>query len=301
LPQKVLGGPVRPCLRKFKKIYLEITNRCNLACSFCHQSLRPKGCMAPAMFAEVLARLRPHTDHLALHVLGEPLLHPELAQLLGLCADFGLRVNLTTNGTLLPKCEELLLASPALRQVNISLHSFEKQSGGPALAAYLAGVLRFARRASVESALHVSLRLWNAVAGESGSLRRNHPILAELEEFFALPYPLADALTPSHGVCLASRVYLSQAVRFTWPHAPGPDLGERGFCRGLKDHVAILVDGTVVPCCLDGEGDAALGNILVQPLTEILSGPRAVAIHEGFARQRLVEPLCRRCSFRQRF
>ncbi len=298
----VLPDRCCPCLSTFKKIYVEITNRCNLACSFCHRSARPKGFMAPAFFAQVLARVRPHTDHLSLHVLGEPLLHPDLGTLLALCADQGLRVNLTTNGTLLPSSRELLLASPALRQVNVSLHSFEEQQAGPALESYLAGVLAFVRRASRETGLRVSLRLWNAVAGEeAGHLRRNHPILAELERFFELASPLADALTPSHGLCLAPRVYLSQAARFTWPHAPGPEQGERGRCRGLRDHVAILVDGTVVPCCLDGEGDVALGNILARSLAEILAGPRAEAMRQGFARHRLVEPLCRRCTFRQRF
>jgi radical SAM protein with 4Fe4S-binding SPASM domain len=73
------------------------------------------------------------------------------------------------------------------------------------------------------------------------------------------------------------------------------------MCRGLRDHLAILVDGTVVPCCLDADGQVALGNIFRQPLVAILASPRALRLREGFGHQWLVEPLCRRCAYRQRF
>jgi radical SAM protein with 4Fe4S-binding SPASM domain len=131
--------------------------------------------------------------------------------------------------------------------------------------------------------------------------RRNEYILEQLETFFALPYQIADELTPGHGITLAPGVFLSQNRRFTWPHAAEIDMGGNGFCRALHDHVAILVDGTVVPCCFDAEGDIKLGNIYRQPLDEIVTNPRAMAIRQGFLRKRVIEQLCRRCSYRQRF
>ena len=288
-------------LKKFKKIYLEITNRCNLSCSFCPQSERAKAFMRPEVFRAILRRLKGHTDHLALHVLGEPLLHPELAEILALCQEHGLKINLTSNGTLLPQRQRLLLASPALRQVNISLHSFSDQQANSALADYLAGIFAFIQEA-VATSLLISLRLWNLPITEaSASFGPNGPILKALEDFFALSEPLVTRLTPGHGLTLAPRVFLSQNARFTWPHAPAPDLGDKGACRGLRDHVAILVDGTVVPCCLDAEADIPLGNIQTQSLIEILASPRATAIRTGFFQRRLSEPLCRRCTFRQFF
>lgn len=287
-------------LKKFKKIYLEITNRCNLSCSFCHQSDRPKAFMPPEDFRAILGKIEDHTDHLALHVLGEPLLHPELGELLALCHEHGLKVNLTTNGTLLPQRQELLLASPALRQVNISLHSFSEQDGDPALSDYLTGIFSFIRAAEATGLL-ISLRFWNLSATDTSLPSPNAPILKALEDFFGLPEPLVTRLTPGHGLTLAPRVFLSQNGRFTWPHGPAPDLGDKGTCRGLRDHVAILVDGTVVPCCLDAEADIPLGNIHTQSLTEILNTPRAAAIRTGFTQRRLSEPLCRRCTFRQSF
>lgn len=288
-------------MRKFKKIYIEITNRCNLSCSFCLPGQRPKAWMLPTVFNGIAEQVKTYTRHLALHVLGEPLLHPDLGQLLAICHAHGLAVNLTTNGTLLAKRQALLLTSPALRQINISLHSAVEKSDSD-LSAYLAEVFAFIREATSHTPLLISLRLWNMASSvQAPTYGQNAPILKHLEDFFALPAPLVDQLTPGHGIPLAPRVFLSQNPRFTWPHNPAPEMGREGFCRGLRDHVAILVDGTVVPCCLDAEADIPLGNIHRQPLGEILASLRATQIYQGFSRRKLVEPLCRRCTFRQSF
>jgi MoaA/NifB/PqqE/SkfB family radical SAM enzyme len=274
-------------LKKFKKIFVEITNCCNLSCSFCQRSQRPPAFITPAAFAETLQRIDGWTDYLALHLLGEPLLHPDLPVLLESCQQHGLRVNLTTNATLLTRNRATLLTSPALRQINLSLHSSESGDS----AAYLDEILDFVAEARATPLL-LSLRLWNLpeIAGNEA----NRQIRQRLEDFFALPRPLPATLTPGQGIKLAPQVFLSQELEFRWPHAPAPDLGTHGTCRALRDHIGILVDGTVVPCCLDAEGDIPLGNIMQSPLAEILATPRATRRCQGVAGQRLHEPLCPR-------
>ena len=284
-------------MKKFKKIFVEITNCCNLACSFCHQSQRPPEFITPAAFGATLQQLDGLTNHLALHLLGEPLLHPQLAQLLAICYQQRLQVNLTTNATLIAANRQTLLTSPALRQINLSLHSFDAETGE--ISPYLDEILDFIDEARRTTPLFLSLRLWNLSEG-AGSTDNQH-IRQRLENFFALPAPLPATLTPGQGIKLAPQVFLSQDVEFTWPHAPAPDLGSHGSCRALRDHIGILVDGTVVPCCLDAEGDIPLGNIHQSSLAEILASPRADAMRQGFAQRQLLEPLCRRCTYRQRF
>lgn len=285
----------------FKKIFVEITNRCNLACAFCPATRRAKADMAPAAFAALLSQLPPFTKHLSLHVLGEPLLHPDLAQFLSLCDEQGMQVNLTTNGTLLPRHSLMLLAAPALRQVNISLHSVSGQHSGFDPAGYLAGVLEFSRLAAARG-LFVSLRIWDLPVGQ-GVLggRWQDLVLSRLEEFFALPVQLAPSVATGQGIRLAERIFLSQKALFDWPRQSAPERGERGTCRGLRDQVAILVDGTVVPCCLDADGNIPLGNVFAAPFGEIIGGERAERIRRGFRERKVVEPLCRRCSYRERF
>lgn len=242
------------------------------------------------------------TDYLALHLLGEPLLHPELPQLLANCHTQHKQVNLTTNATLLPQMRDTLLASPALRQINLSLHSFENSEDSPALHTYLDEVFAFIREAQAKSSIYISLRLWNLQDSETASIDQpNRQLMQRLKDFFALPMNISDSLTPGQGIRLAPRVFLSQELEFNWPHALTCDQGERGFCRGLRDHIGILVDGTVVPCCLDAEGDIPLGNIHRQPLRDILASDRARRMRDGFSRQQVVEDLCRHCTYRKRF
>lgn len=95
-------------------------------------------------------------------------------------------------------------------------------------------------------------------------------------------------------------LYLEQAEKFDWPDLDAPEAEVR-FCLALRDQAAVLCDGTVVPCCLDHEGDIPLGNLFRQELEEILAGPRARALYDGFSRGKPPEALCRRCGFATRF
>ena len=131
---------------RFSRCYLEITNRCNLSCSFCPKTKRPARTLSPAEFRLLAEKIRPYTDYLYLHVLGEPLMHPELETLLGICGELNFRVVITTNGTLLPAQETMLLSSPALYKINVSLHSFEANAPGD-FRAYLSGCFSFAKKA----------------------------------------------------------------------------------------------------------------------------------------------------------
>ena len=282
---------------QFKKIFIEITNCCNLSCRFCPPSQRIKAFMAPDEFAEILRKISGFTEHICLHVLGEPLLHPDLGLLLDISGNSGFHVNLTTNGTLLAQRGETLLKT-SLRQVNVSLHSAEQFGSASDIDLYVDGVLNFIRAAGDPPPLFINLRLWNMQVDVS---LLNKRILERLVSFFELPDMIAENCASGRNITLAPGIFLSMDQPFIWPHASVSDLGGYGYCRGLKDHIAVLVDGTVVPCCLDAEADIPLGDLHSSSLTEILAAPRTVAMAKGFSRQQIVEPLCRRCGYKARF
>lgn len=142
------------------RVYIEITNRCNLACDFCHGTKRPLGTMPPEDFRRIAEKLRGETSYLYLHVLGEPLLHPQLKELLAIAGELGFRVCLVTNGTLLHKRREELLAAKSLHKVSVSLHSFEGNGGAGDLPAYLQQVWEVCLPLSERGVL-CALRLWN--------------------------------------------------------------------------------------------------------------------------------------------
>ncbi len=273
-----------------KKAYLEISNLCNLHCSFCPGTRRESRMLSEEEFRLLAGKLRGQTEYLYFHLMGEPLLHPRLRELLEIAEDLGFRVMITTNGTLLRERGELLLASDAVHKVNLSLQSFEANEAGD-LRDYVLCCADFAMIAA-ERGILCEFRLWN----QGGLETRNREILSLLEERF--PKPWSES---RNGKKLAERVWLEPGERFDWPDLELDELRETGFCYGLRDQIGVLCDGTVVPCCLDHEGDIPLGNLFKQELDEILNSPRARAMYEGFSRRIVVEPLCRRCGYAKRF
>lgn len=295
---------------EMKKIYLEITNQCNLSCSFCSKTDRPPRRMSLEEFDHAARQVRPYTQYIYLHVKGEPLLHPLLGDFLDIAHREGLRVNLTTNGTLLSEMQELLLSKPALRQVNLSLHSLPEQCGLPGFTqeGYLDSCIRFAKAASARPSgpCYTVFRMWNLDGSRTGKnaspiCQEDRQILQILQDAFS---PNGSPLTqaaPCRSRTLMSNVFLSQESSFVWPSLAHPHRSNEGFCHGGRRMLAVLADGTVVPCCLDGDGIMALGNLFETPLNQILATRRYQEMVRALSNRRLTEPLCQRCSYRARF
>ena len=275
---------------RFRKVYLEISNICNLSCRFCPGTRRPKNAMTEEELAVLLPKLRPYTDFLYFHLMGEPLLHPKLERFLEMAENYGFKVILTTNGTLLQKQQEMLLRSPALHKINISLHAFEANDLTVPFAQYLADCFAFGKASNGKKL--VVYRLWN----QGGENKQNEEILDTMHSFFPTEW-VRERL----GTRIAHRTYLEYGDKFDWPDLTAPEGSQKIFCYGLRDQLGVLCDGTVVPCCLDHEGNLALGNLLNEDMETILNSPRAKAIYEGFSHREAAEELCRKCGYARRF
>ena len=279
------------------KIYLEITNVCNLSCSFCHKTKREKKLMSAEEFDILTDRLRGRAKYLYFHLMGEPTLHPLLPEFIRLAKQKGFLPMLTTNGSLLGEKGELLLRELPYK-ISISLHAPE---ANPQFSdeGYLSDCISFARRAA-EGGCIVALRLWNL-----GSNADNSHILTRLHHEFP------DEWKPIRGGSsekLTERLFLEWGERFEWPdeeyceeYDKESDVEPEVFCYALRDHVGILVDGSVVPCCLDADGVLSLGNLFDSELDDIISSPRAKAIFDGFSRRRAAEEFCKSCGFAKKF
>ena len=272
----------------YSRVYVEITNICNMNCSFCHGHHRALRQMTEAEYAHVLQQLAGKTQYIYHHVMGEPLVHPLLPRFLEMARQAGFRTMLTTNGTLLDSRGDALLGT-GLHKINISLHSFEGHEPDHHRQ-YIDKIVAFAEKANRSGTL-VSLRLWNNGFDEG----RNQATLALLKEAFPWQW-----VKNTRGYRIRDGLFLEWGDRFAWPDLNATDYGTQVFCYGLLDHFGILCDGTVVPCCLDSEGSIALGNVFQEKLSDILSSSRANAIAEGFRCRTAVEDLCRRCGYAQR-
>lgn len=295
-------------MKRFKRLYVEITNVCNLDCSFCTKTTRPPRFMTIGEFEHILREAQPYCDHVYLHVKGEPTLHPKLGDFLEVCEEFGYAANITTNGTLLNDHRTDIIGKKALRQVNISLHSL---LGIPSklgmnnelyLMKYLNDIVAFIKRIRAQTNTNVTLRLWNMEDDDCSNQerQRNRIILDVLEREFDIG-PIEDKLHGSRGIKIGTRFYLNHGIVFDWPSLEAKIVGERGYCLGLRSQLGILVDGTVIPCCLDGDGILNLGNVLKEPLEEIIRAPRSLQLLKGFTHRTCTEELCKRCGYRDRF
>lgn len=277
-------------MKRFRKVYLEISNVCNLRCSFCPGTRRTPHFMTADEFDVLTGKLRDYTDYLYFHLMGEPLLHPELEAFLEMAHVKGFKVILTTNGTLLERKGESLSASPALHKINISLQSFEANPGEK-LENYISMCADFAQKASEKGKICV-LRLWN----RNGLDSLNPEIKRLIEDFFPKPWKESR-----QSLRLKEKVWLEPGEKFDWPDIEAAGGNGGLFCYGLRDQIGVLCDGTVVPCCLDHDGDIPLGNLFEKDLQDILESERALRIFNGFSGRKAVEKLCKTCGYATRF
>ncbi|MBE6959205.1 MAG: radical SAM protein [Ruminococcaceae bacterium] len=276
-------------MKRFKKVYLEISNICNLSCCFCPGTDREPMVMQEQDFCTALAKLRTWTDYLYFHLMGEPLCHPNLERYLQLAADAGFKVIITTNGTLLSKHGDLLIDN-RVHKVNVSLHAFEANDLSVPFSAYVDDCLTFGEKAQGKTI--VCYRLWN----NGGEDELNVQIIEALHSAFP-----GEWVHEPRGIRIGQKVYLEYGDRFDWPDLSAEDQGDKVFCYGLRDQIGVLCDGTVVPCCLDREGKIALGNLFEQEFADILATKRAQQLYNGFSCGIATEELCRKCGFARRF
>lgn len=273
----------------YNKVYVEITNICNMNCSFCHGHKRAPRQMSIDEFSLILGKLKEQTKYIYYHLMGEPLTHPQLPEFIKLAGERGYKSIITTNGTLLKKRGKELITA-GVHKVNISLHSFEDGTDED-YANYLYELAVFAKDAALKGTI-VVFRLWNK--GFDGG--RNENAINLLKKYIS-----GDWVENTRGIRICDKIYLEWGERFEWPDSNAEIKGEKFFCYGLKDQFGILSDGTVVPCCLDSDGIINLGNIFNEDIKTILDSERASNMVEGFKCGKASEDLCKRCGYAQRF
>lgn len=256
--------------------------------------------MDQELFRSLVKQLKGRVNLLCFHVMGEPLYHPDFGEFVKICAEEAQAVSIVTNGMLLNTNNREYLLDPTVYQVNFSLQSFLDNFPLADGVTYLQNILDFVELAQQKRPdLHINLRLWNEGHDEK-TIAHNKGILKAIAEYLKMDFEeLAQLSLKGHR--LKGNIFLNLSERFEWPELDSPFLSQTGTCKALKNTFAILSDGKVVPCCFDKEGVIDLGSCRKLSLAEILSGDRAQNLRQGFSDHRLVEELCQKCSYRERF
>ena len=260
---------------KFNRIYIEITNICNLNCKFCPSLNRKQESMSSSNFEKIILKIKDYTNHIYLHVKGEPLIHKDLDKILKIANKYNLNVNITTNGRLLESKLDII-NNNKVRQINISLHSFDNVDE----------IYKLLDVIDKINNTYISLRIWD----------NNDKLIKLLEEYYSKHIEFKNKRFK-----INNNIFIDKDIRFKWPNINGKVISEYGTCKGGKSHIAILVDGTVTICCLDNDGIVNLGNIFSNTLEEILDSDRYKNIINGFNNNKLCEELCKKCDYRNRF
>ena len=276
--------------KMFKKIYIEITNSCNLNCSFCSSVKKAKRFMTIQEFERILKEVNSKTDYIYLHVKGEPLLHPNLIDFLKLAEKYQLKVNLTTNGTLFPKLVDKLKDCKALRKINFSLHCEQDNPN------YLIDIFEILEKLPID--IIVIYRLWTLKEGNLD--KKSAAIVEKIKEHYKLSPEIVEKIFYDKNIQITSKIYVDKDNEFEWPDENKGN-ESTGFCMALKTQIAILCDGTVVPCCLDSNGCIELGNIYNQSLDEIINSEKFKYLKKSFQERKITEKLCLNCTFKNRF
>jgi radical SAM protein with 4Fe4S-binding SPASM domain len=288
-------------MKKFSKVNIEISNICNLQCSFCPEVLRAKKLIELDLFERIIEQVKPLTEQVCFHLMGDPLVHPKLPELVKICAKQGVKIFLVTNGVLLRQAQAEVLLDPAFGQICFSLHSFFDNFKDRSPEIYLQRIFEFTERAmQARPDLYINYRLWN-LDDPRGTGAKNREMLEKIEARFRVKIDPERDVRRSKSFKIAGRLYMHFDTEFVWPALDLPVIGTSGTCKGLSNHFGILVDGTVVPCCLDKEGAIPLGNIRDQEIEAILNSPKSRGILAGFRNRKLVESLCQRCQYIERF
>ena len=276
--------------KRFKKVYVEITNICNLNCSFCGIDTKKKKEMTVEEFKTVISKIKDYTDYIYLHVKGEPLIHSKLDEILTICDLNNINVNITTNGTLLKDKYNILNNHKCIRQINVSLHSENNKED------YFEEVFETCKLLSTK--VFISYRLWTL---ENKKLDKKSTIIVnKIIESYNLSTNIVDKIMRDDNITIFNNTFVNKDNLFVWPDVNN-NIEVDGYCHGLSAHIGILSDGTVIPCCLDSNGVINLGNIFESNIKEILESDLSINILESFKNNKSYCELCKHCNFRDRF
>ena len=275
---------------KFKKVYIEITNICNLNCSFCFKDNRIKKEMSINEFETVLKKIDKYTDYIYLHVKGEPLIHSKLDEILSLTSKYNKYVNITTNGVFLKEKVDILKKYNNIRQINISLHSENNKIN------YIEDIME-----AVDNLKNIFIvyRFWTLKDNKLDNKMLKY--LEIIREKYNIDNSTYEEIINGKNIKIKNNVYINKDKEFEWPDINNNYYNEYGFCYGLKNQIGILVDGTITICCLDSFGVSNLGNIFKDGMDNVIDSDKVKKIIKGFNDRKVYLDICKHCSYKERF
>lgn len=289
-------------MKKFKKVHIEITNICNLKCTFCPPKIKPSKTMDLEEFENLNNQVKKYTKELAYHIVGDPLVLSNLEKYLNISKNHGLKVNIVTTANNMNANHHEVLMNETIRQINFSLNSYNANSHKKTLDEYLNPIFEFVKYAqNKKHEYFINFRIWNIDENKS-AYDFNKQVFTKINEYFNTDIDTDEVYeTKPKNIRVGRKLFIHFDEYFNWPDLKNEEVSKTGTCYGLDSHFGILSTGEVVPCCLDQNACVDLGNAFEISLDEILNSKRVKDIQHGFKNNILVEEFCQKCEYRTRF
>jgi len=282
---------------KFNKIYIELTNVCGLECDFCPTKILQNKTISLDKFEDILKQVKFYTNVITFHVFGDPLVLKNLSSYLDLSLKYNLKVELVTTGYYLSNFSIDTFLHDAIKQINFSINSFNKNDMKISLEEYLKPMIEISKQKIIQNKnMFINFRLWN-LDNKNSEDDFNLKVYDILQNNFNISLNNIDT---SKSIRLDNKVLIDFDEYFVWPSLSSTHYSN-STCYGLKSHFAILASLKVVPCCLDSYGCITLGDLNNETLSTILNNKRTLNIIKGFKNNIAVEELCQKCEFKDRF
>ncbi|MGQ0553164.1 MAG: radical SAM/SPASM domain-containing protein [Planctomycetota bacterium] len=301
LPRRALGALV--CWKLPRSAQLEVTTRCNLHCPLCvtHDVLRDDGRIDLAGVQSLIAGCGSRLKIVNLHLLGEPLLHPDLFHFVRAFSDAGVRTTFSTNGMLLHRHLDEIFTS-GLSHLSVALDGATGEDyaryriGGDfdTVVTNLRALLAEKRRRGASLPV-VQVQMVMFSYNEDRE-REARVFLASLgTDAVSLKRPAYESdPSPTRDAFLAQVDHGNLARRWARPvHDPDKLYRNQRLCPQLE-RATVLSDGRLVACCIDASGDTAYARLGEGSFRQAWRGPAHRRLLEEF-RQGTLAP-CGRCT-----
>ena len=280
---------------RYIEIHLELTTRCNFRCFFCPigKLTRSDASMTKEQAFRIINEITKEdlSSRVAYHLMGEPLLHPELGDILRHASEKGLTNRVVTNGSLLsgsrilPKLEFCDVLDISLRAANDDDFSRICINKSISYNEYLEGIRSFLSQRQTSPVGKIRLRLFRS-DGCYDLLKAMGLEVPGDEEVRTLRYD--EKLELLFDTCLD---WTGKKRRYPVRHF--------GECQEFEEGFSILVNGDVTTCCWDYDGRNVLGNIFDDGgIRAVLSNEKAERFRGMFAKRRVPTEACAQCLAR---
>ncbi|OGP52156.1 MAG: hypothetical protein A2Y79_12760 [Deltaproteobacteria bacterium RBG_13_43_22] len=281
------------CLKYFpSRIWIELTDHCNLKCPLCPNQNIPKekkGFISTALFKEIVDQIKGEVHDLYLFHRGEPLLHPQLIELIHYAQSRGLPCRIHTNGTMLSDSLSKQILTSGLEVLSFSFDDSEaahyEKNRFPAKFEQTLGNIKhflqlkkegqYRKPVTVLQTMGIknkhSTPAWKQFISSLKSLELNRVV-------FRRPHNWGGAISfPSESLLEPNRPLF--ACTFPW--------------------YALVVywDGTVGPCPQDFFARMIVGDLQKNTIVEIWNNPEMQGLREKIRnREYHLLEICRQCD-----